>query len=190
MGECVVGFEGIDYETSSLREEVEKQFKIVCKKELVELQKLIEISASVNSYLADIEESNNSMEYYTRLINARIRDRFVAATLLIGKGFTVDGITLIRSALEDLWIIQNLYYKDDFMSEWENGKKVYPFELRNLKEIEDRKDINDTVYASLCDISHCRINSLDHMVRFHPSVKGGGNEGIKRVKMYPLSRTI
>lgn len=173
--------DNLKYESGSIRLEIESKFSEMCKEDLKEFSKLIEITGMVNSFLADINNENDSLEYYTRLINARIRDHMISATILIGKGYTVDGITLVRSSLEDLWVIQNMYFKEGYLTYWKDGGEIKPGKLRNLKMIKDRKEDNENIYKELCNISHCNIKSIEHMARMHPSIKDGGVEGIARV---------
>lgn len=173
--------EDIKYENGSIRQDIELKFADICKNDLDKLMKLIELTARVNSFLADIDDSNESLEYYVRLINARIRDHMISGTILIGKGYTVDGITLIRSSLEDLWLIQNMYFKEGYFESWKKGADIKPRELRGLEEIKDRKKENKNIYKLLCNVSHCNIASIEHMARMHPSIKDGGSEGIGRV---------
>lgn len=175
------------YETGSIRADIEEKFVAECQNDLNEFMKLFQLTAEVNKLLASIDDSNDSIEYYTRLINFRIRDHMQCATMLMAKGYTVDAITLVRSALEDLWIIQNMYYKEGYLEYWKNGGYVSPSELRQLPKIQDRLDDNKNIYKGLCEISHCKVDSLEHMARMHPSIKGGGSEGITRlVKDYNL----
>lgn len=174
-----IKIENIEYNSHSLRQEFEEQFKAVCSKELKIFYKLIEVTGKINSFLSKISNNDvGSKEYYSRIINARIRDHMTSATLLIGKGYLVDGITLVRSSLEDLWLIQNIYYDKGYFEEWKSGADVSPAKLRSLKQISDRKQDNKKVYSALCDISHCNIRSLEHMSTFHPSIKNSNTEGI------------
>lgn len=173
--------ENLRYESGSIREDIESKFSDICEEDLKEFAKLIEITGMVNSFLADLNNRNDSLEYYTRLINARIRDHMISATILIGKGYTVDGVTLVRSSLEDLWVVQNMYFKNGYLTYWKNGGEIYPSELRNLEQIKDRKEDNKNIYKELCNISHCNVRSIEHMARMHPSIKNGGGEGIMRV---------
>ncbi|WLF70964.1 hypothetical protein Q6375_08290 [Clostridium septicum] len=172
----------IEYNSGSLRQEFEEQFKEVCSNELNIFYKLIEITGKVNCFLSKISNNDiDSKEYYSRIINARIRDHMTCATLLIGKGFLVDGITLVRSSLEDLWLIQNIYYDNSCFKKWKNGADISPSKLRSLKQISDRKKDNKNIYSALCDISHCNIRSLEHMSMLHPSIKNSNSEGIIRI---------
>lgn len=169
----------LEYDSGSLRQEFEEEFKKLCDNELNIFYKLIDVTGKVNLFLADVSNNDiGSKEYYTRIINARIRDHMVCATLLIGKGFIVDGITLIRSTLEDLWLIQNIYYNTNYFERWKKGGDVKPAELRGLKQISDRKKENKELYNILCNISHCNIKSLEHMSIFHPSINNIDSEGV------------
>jgi hypothetical protein len=172
----------IEYNSGSLRQEFEEQFKDICRDELNIFYKLIEITGKVNCFLSKISNNNvGSKEYYSRIINARIRDHMTCATILIGKGYLVDGITLVRSSLEDLWLIQNIHYDNGYFEKWKDGADVYPSRLRSLKQISDRKADNENIYSALCDISHCNIRSLEHMSTLHPSIKNSSSEGIIRI---------
>ncbi|MGL5085041.1 MAG: hypothetical protein ACRC68_04890 [Clostridium sp.] len=172
----------IEYDSGSLRQEFEEDFKKVCSNELNIFYSLIEITAKVNCFLSNISNNNvGSKEYYSRIINARIRDHMTCATLIIGKGYLVDGITLVRSSLEDLWLIQNIYYDNYCFKKWKGGADVSPSKLRSLKQISDRKVENKNIYSALCDISHCNIKSLEHMATLHPSIKNFNSEGIIQI---------
>jgi hypothetical protein len=169
------------YSSKSLRSEVEEEFKELCHKELEDFYKLIKITGEINSFLIEINNNIDSKEYYARIINARIRDHMICATLLIGKGYLVDGITLVRSSLEDLWVIQNIYYSKEYFEKWKKGGKVEPSKLRGIPELKDRKKDNENIYYNLCNISHCNIRSLEYMSSFHPSIVNENSEGILNV---------
>lgn len=181
-----INLNDIEY-SNDIRMDIESTFKELCKKDISNYIKLISISKQVHVFLSKKIKSQECIEYYIAMINIRIRDHFMSGTMLFSKGFTVDAITLVRSALEDLWVIQNLYYNKDFYNKWKSGDKIRIFELRNLDEIQDRREFNENVYSSLCNISHCRLDSIQHMGRFHPCVENKGSEGSKRLlKDYSL----
>lgn len=152
-----------NYNSSYIRSNVEKTFAILCNKELDKFNGINEIVLNIIQFLKDMDTEKDSLEYYLSTIISRISDHMVSATLLIGKGFIIDGINLVRSSYEDLWLVQNIVYRENYFEEWKEGQEVRPWRLRQLKEIEEIKEENEIIYKSLCNISHCSVASVEHM---------------------------
>ena len=159
----------INYNSSYIRSNVERDFSMVCSDELDKFNTINEVINSLNNYLLIKNPSKNSMEYYVRLIISRISEHMISATLLIGKGFIIDGINLVRSSYEDLWLVQNIFFKENYFEEWLNGQEVRPWRLRQLKELEEIKEENEIIYKALCNISHCSKDSVEHMASIRNS---------------------
>lgn len=162
----------IKYDTN-IRMDYEDNFKELCNKEFDIFKKYIALAYELDFVLADCcKQSNEDKELYTRFINLRSIDQFMSSNLLYSKGFVVDAITLVRSALEDLWIIQNFWYTDTYFNSWKNGCEIKPSELRNCSAIDNEsKELYKNIYKDLCNISHCRINSIAIMSKTHIRVK-------------------
>lgn len=164
----------IEYSTD-IRKDVEEKFKINSNEDLKIFTKLLALSYEIDSILKDKFDSKSkevSKEYYTALINIRTIDHFNSATLLFNKGYTIDAITLVRSALEDLWIIENFWLNDSYFQKWVNGCEIKPGELRNYSKIDEKtRTLYNNIYKALCDISHCRIHSIHQLAKFHPMIK-------------------
>lgn len=161
---------GFQYNSAFINSNVEKTFSVVCNKELAQFNEIYEIMEEINDYLESKNDELNSLEYYIALINRRITDHMISATLLIGKGFIIDGLNLVRSSYEDLWLVQNMFFKEGYFEEWLNGQEVRPWRLRQLKEIEEIKEENEIIYKALCNISHCSLASVDHMRSINLSI--------------------
>lgn len=161
---------GFQYNSAYINSNVEKTFSVVCNKELEQFNKIYEIMEEINDYLESKNDELNSLEYYIALINRRITDHMISATLLIGKGFIIDGLNLVRSSYEDLWLVQNMFFKEGYFEEWLNGQEVRPWRLRQLKEIEEIKEENEIIYKALCNISHCSLASVNHMRSINLSI--------------------
>ena len=161
---------GFQYNSAFINSNVEKTFSVVCNKELAQFNEIYEIMEEINDYLESKNDELNSLEYYIALINRRITDHMISATLLIGKGFIIDGLNLVRSSYEDLWLVQNMFFKEGYFEEWLNGQEVRPWRLRQLKEIEEIKEENEIIYKALCNISHCSLASVNHMRSINLSI--------------------
>lgn len=168
--------EGFNYNSGYIRSDIEKEFAIVCKDDLIQFNLLCEIVESMNEFLRKNSKNEGSLEHYARLINIRIGDHIASATILIGKGFVVDAINLVRSSYEDLWLIQNMFFKEGYFEEWKNGQEVRPWRLRQLKEIEDIKEENEIIYKALSNISHCSVSSVDHITEFGNKIETIAND--------------
>lgn len=168
--------EDFKYDSSYINNDIEKSFAIVCKKELVQFNFLCEIVERMNEFLKNKSQDDGSLEYYVRIINIRISDHITSATILMGKGFIVDAINLVRSSYEDLWLIQNMFFNEGYFEQWKNGQEVRPWRLRQLKEIEDIKEENEIIYKALCNISHCSVSSVDHMTEFGNKIETIAND--------------
>lgn len=171
-----------------IREDVLDRFKVTCKDEYQEFLELFSIFAELDVFLESKrdEKDSTSKIYYTRLMHIKVKDHFTSSIILISQGFLVDSISLVRSALEDLFVILNFYIEPGYFESWlKNGDdfKIRPYKLRNHKKINQMdKDLFNNVYEALCKIVHPRINSISHMVKFHPTVENSGTIGIERLK--------
>lgn len=161
---------GFQYNSAFINSNVEKTFSVVCNKELRQFNEIYGIMEEINNYLESKNDDLNSLEHYVCLINRRITDHMISATLLIGKGFIIDGLNLVRSSYEDLWLVQNMFFKEGYFQEWLNGQEVRPWRLRQLKEIEEIKQENEIIYKALCNISHCSLASVEHMRSINLSI--------------------
>lgn len=178
-----------EFELSPIfRKDLVDKTKILCREEFIEFTELLSIFRKLDDFLElKCKEANNeSKEYYTRLMNIRVKDHFSSAIILVSQGFNVDAISLTRSALEDLLLILNFYLGENYFEKWHKNKKSFeikPVELRENKKIkkEDR-DFYKKIYKNLCSIVHPRKNSIEHMLRFHPTIDCGGSEGTIRIK--------
>ncbi|WP_047980948.1 hypothetical protein [Ornithinibacillus contaminans] len=182
-----IDYQNIDF-NSTLREDTLRSFKEMCKDEYVEFMKLFTSFSKLDKFLSSKCEvgDNKSKEYYTRVMHIRVKDHFSSSLILVSQGFTVDAISLTRSAMEDMFVILNFYLDPNYFNNWKNNKagfKIKPGNLRNNKRIEkeDRKLFNK-VYKSLSNIVHPKINSLNHMMKYHPTVLNDGTEGLIRLK--------
>lgn len=155
--------EDFNYSSAFIKSDIERTFSSYCREDLIQFNYLSEIVERINEFLKSKSKEEGSLEYYVRIINIRISDHITSATILIGKGFIVDSINLVRSSYEDLWLIQNMLFKEGYFEEWKNGQEVRPWRLRQLKEIEEIKEENEIIYKALCNISHCSVSSVDHM---------------------------
>lgn len=173
----------LNYSSSFIRREIEKNFATVCNNEIEKFNDLCIICEDINQFLKAINDDSNSLEHYVRLINTRIGEHMISATILIGKGFIIDGINLVRSSFEDLWLIQNLFFNEGYFKEWVEGQGVRPWRLRQLKEIEDIKEENEIIYKALCNISHCSVASIEHMT----SIKENMNTIINDFRLVVMS---
>ena len=160
----------INYNSGFIRANVEKIFSEVCKNELNQFDSICRSVEKIIKYLSDKIQEEKSLEYYASRIIGRIAEHMVSATMLIGKGFIIDGINIVRSSYEDLWIVQNIYFKENYFEEWVNGQEVRPWRLRQLKEIEEIKEENEIIYKALCNISHCSVASVEHMELISTSI--------------------
>lgn len=160
----------INYNSGLIRANVEKIFSEVCKNELNQFDSICRIVEKIINYLLDKSQKEKSLEYYTSRIIGRISDHMISATMLMGKGFIIDGINIVRSSYEDLWLVQNMFFKDNYFEEWINGQEVRPWRLRQLKEIEEIKEENEIIYKALCNISHCSVASVEHMELISTSI--------------------
>lgn len=160
----------INYNSGFIRANVEKIFSEVCKNELNQFDSICRSVEKIIKYLSDKIQEEKSLEYYTSRIIGRIAEHMVSATMLIGKGFIIDGINIVRSSYEDLWLVQNIYFKENYFEEWVNGQEVRPWRLRQLKEIEEIKEENEIIYKALCNISHCSVASVEHMELISTSI--------------------
>lgn len=169
-----------------LREETLETFKNLCHDESIEFLKLFQLNGKLYSFLHTKSDDTESKEYFTMLLNVRIRDHFSSSFILISQGFLVDAISLTRSALEDLFVIINFYLEPSYFQRWNENKdsfKIRPGKLRNHEFIDDNdKELFNNVYESLCNIVHPKKNSVSHMARYHPSLKSKGTEGIVSLK--------
>ena len=174
--------------TPVFRQEIFNEIKVLCREEHVEFMKLFEVFSSLDMFLESKckKKDNYSKQYFTRLINIRVRDHFSSALILASQGYTIDAISLTRSALEDLFVILNFYLNEDFFKNWtenNNKFKIKPGKLRNNPKIARRdREFYNAVYEILSNIVHPRQNSIYHMMKFHPTVVNRGSEGISRVK--------
>lgn len=170
------------------REGTLESFKNLCHDESIEFLKLFQLNSKLHSFLHSKNDATDtsSKEYFTMLLNIRIRDHFSSSFILISQGFLVDAISLTRSALEDLFVIINFYLEPSYFQRWNENKDSFmirPGELRNHELIDDYdKELFNHVYKSLCNIVHPKKNSVSHMVKYHPSLISKGNEGIVRLK--------
>ena len=160
----------INYNSGLIRANVEKIFSEVCKNELNQFDSICRIVDKIIKYLLDKSQKEKSLEYYTSRIIGRISDHMISATMLMGKGFIIDGINIVRSSYEDLWLVQNMFFKENYFEEWLNGQEVRPWRLRQLKEIEEIKEENEIIYKALCNISHCSVASVEHMELISTSI--------------------
>lgn len=160
----------INYNSGLIRANVEKIFSEVCKNELNQFDSICRIVDKIIKYLLDKSQKEKSLEYYTSRIIGRISDHMISATMLMGKGFIIDGINIVRSSYEDLWLVQNMFFKENYFEEWINGQEVRPWRLRQLKEIEEIKEENEIIYKALCNISHCSVASVEHMELISTSI--------------------
>jgi hypothetical protein len=168
--------ENFNYNSGYIRSDIEKAFTEVCKDDLLQFNLLCEIVERMNEFLRINSMGEGSLEHYVRLINIRIGDHITSATILMGKGFVVDAINLVRSSYEDLWLIQNMFFNEGYFEEWKSGKEVRPWRLRQLKEIEDIKEENEIIYKALCNIAHCSVSSVDHMSEFGNKIEVIAND--------------
>lgn len=160
----------INYNSGLIRANVEKIFSEVCKNELNQFDSICRIVEKIIKYLLDKSQKEKTLEYYTSRIIGRISDHMISATMLMGKGFIIDGINIVRSSYEDLWLVQNMFFKENYFEEWLNGQEVRPWRLRQLKEIEEIKEENEIIYKALCNISHCSVASVEHMELISTSI--------------------
>lgn len=173
----------LNYSSGFIRNQVEVEFSKICNNELEKFNELCLICDDINVFLDSFNNGDRSLEHYIKLINTRICQHMVSATILIGKGFVIDGINLVRSSFEDQWLIQNMYFKEGYFNEWLEGQGVRPWRLRQLKEIEDIKEENEIIYKALCNISHCSVTSIEHMT----SIDGGMDTIINDFRLVLIS---
>lgn len=183
----------IDYEnlefTPIFREDTLKKFKEFCREEYIDFMKTFKIFSDVDKFLnSKCQEGDNfSRQYFTRIMNIRVKDHFSSSVILISQGYTVDALSLTRASLEDLFVILNFYLEPGYFDKWKANKKrfnIEPSKLRTNPKIdpEDRK-LYQKVYKALSNsIVHPRIDSLSHMLRYHPTAYSGGSEGIVQLK--------
>ena len=152
------------YSSSRICQDVENKFAFVCKEQLDKFNVLCDYVKKINMYLDEYSKEDGSLEYYAKLVFERIKDHMLAATILIGKGFLIDGINIVRSSFEDLWLIQNIFLKENYFEEWRDGLGVRPWKLRQLKDLEEIYEENEMIYKALSNISHCSVASISHMV--------------------------
>lgn len=163
--------DGINYNSAFIRSNVERVFATVCNSELNQFQGILDSMNKINKFLRSKSTNNLSLETYAEVINKRICEHMISATLLIGKGLAIDGINIVRSSYEDLWLLQNMFFREGYFEEWLNGQEVRPWRLRQLKEIEEIKEENEIIYKALCNISHCSKASIEHMVSVSTSME-------------------
>lgn len=185
--ELDIDFNNIEF-SPIFREDILDEIKSLCREEHIEFMKLFKTFAELDKFLAlkCEEKDNSSKQYFTRLINIRVKDHFSAAMVLASQGFIVDSISLTRSAMEDLFLILNFYLDNSYFRRWDENKdgfEIKPGKLRNNPKIskEDR-DFYNMIYKALCNIVHPRKDSIGHMVKFHPTVVNRGAEGLIRIK--------
>ncbi|MDP4145496.1 MAG: hypothetical protein Q8936_13590 [Bacillota bacterium] len=168
----------IRYDTYSIRQDLEQKFQAACRKELEYFMKFHALAYEIDSLLAENNgDEVESREYFTRLVNLRAIDHFISANMLYGKGYIVDAITLLRSSIEDLWIIQNFWFTEDYLKEWKSGCEIKPRKLRNAAGIgQESKDMYKKIYEHLCNISHCRIDGIREMTKTHPKISRNEQE--------------
>ena len=164
------------YNSSFIRSETEQKFTNISKEELKSFNIISEIMEDINNFIRNLNKDKNSIEYYIAVINSRLCDHFLSATILIAKGFVIDGINLVRSSYEDLWLIQNIILKDGYFKEWIDGQGVRPWKLRKLKDIEEIQAENEIIYKALCNISHCSHTSVLHMIESNENMKCAVND--------------
>ena len=80
-----------NYSSSYIRSNVEKTFAILCNNELDKFNEINEIVTRIIGFLRNKTNNRDSLEHYLSIIISRISDHMVSATLLIGKGFIIDG---------------------------------------------------------------------------------------------------
>lgn len=97
--------------TPVFREDILNRFKEICREEYIEFMKLFKIFSHLDKFLNSKCQDNDSSskQYFTRLMNIRVKDHFSSSLILVSQGYLVDAISLTRSALEDLFVILNFY---------------------------------------------------------------------------------
>ena len=158
---------------SNIRKQYEELFEKICNNEFDYFKKYLALAYELDVVLTEsYDKSKSDKEYYTRLIHIRSIDHYVSGNLLYAKGYTIDAYTSVRSALEDSWIIQNFWLTDNYFNKWKNGCKIKPAELRNCPQIDnDLIQLFNDIYPPLCNISHCRINSIHLMTKTHVRIQ-------------------
>lgn len=159
----------IDYEnlefTPIFREDTLKKFKEFCREEYIDFMKTFKIFSDVDKFLnSKCQEGDNfSRQYFTRIMNIRVKDHFSSSVILISQGYTVDALSLTRASLEDLFVILNFYLEPGYFDKWKANKKrfnIEPSKLRTNPKIdpEDRK-LYQKVYKALSNsIVHPRVS--------------------------------
>lgn len=163
-----------------LREDTLKVFRENCKENYNDFLKLFLQTKEIDAYLRSKtkEGDYSSKEYFTRLLNIRIRDHFSSSLILISQGFIVDAISLTRSSLEDLLVIINFYINKKFFNRWYENKEEFKIKVGNLRgnvrnsPIFKREDGDffDNVYAALSNIVHPNLKSIRLMSTYHPTL--------------------
>ncbi|MCH6265083.1 hypothetical protein [Neobacillus citreus] len=175
--------------TPILREDTLTKFKEFCREEYIDFMKTFAIFADVDKFLNSKcqEGDNSSIQYFTRIMNIRVKDHFSSSIILISQGYTVDALSLTRASLEDLFVILNFYLEPGYFGKWKANKrsfKIVPAELRTHPKIDpDDQKLYQKVYKLLSNsIVHPRIDSLSHMLKYHPTAYSEGSEGVIQLK--------
>lgn len=168
---------------SIMKPNVLKLFKDNCKDLIDDYFKLHELAKKIRHYLnskipsVDIEPTD-SKEFYSLLLHERATDHFTSAMILLSQGYTVDALSITRSALEDLLVLINFHVDPDYFNKWycdDKDFKVIPRELKKtakkhtMAHKAENKFFYD-VYSQLSDISHPRQNSINVMMRSVASI--------------------
>lgn len=162
---------------------VEKDFTVFCKEEMIAFEELTDVSDMLNDFFesktkkVDKEETKGlTKDEYTFILHQRIKDHYLSAYLLLSNGYLVDALTLLRSALEDFFVVTNFHINDEYFKEWiknKNSFNIKPGELRGKLEkntifSNEDTDLFAKVYKSLSNVSHPKKQSIEKMFEYHP----------------------
>ncbi|MBV1818115.1 hypothetical protein [Clostridium cochlearium] len=103
-----INFNKIEF-SPIFRQDILTEVKLLCREEHVEFMKLFKVFFSLDKFLDSKynEKDSSSKQYFTRLMNVRVKDHFSSAIILASQGFIIDAVSLTRSAMEDLFLILN-----------------------------------------------------------------------------------
>lgn len=182
---------------------VEKDFNFFCKEEILAYEKLKKVSLRLNRFFGSKVKENENEKFmkddYMYLFHTRIMDHYSSAYLLLSNGFIVDALTLLRSALEDIFVVTNFHITDGYFEEWLRNKKSFQiragFLRGKLKENyifnSSDNDLFTNVYKSLSNISHPKKESIEKMFEYHPNYPASSKIQLKqKVSLLVISMCV
>jgi len=174
-----------------LREQIIHEFNNLCRHEYYDYLMMNRMIAELDRiFFERYKNSNSDLDYYTRNFQFRVGDRFTSAMALVAQGFLVDALSLVRTVMEELWLILNFHIKPSIFNEWEHNEDSYPIHphllLRNLKQenihhIEHLK-VYQNIYHELCERTHPSKMSFVHNLKCNPIMDQDDEGGLKLIQ--------